>query len=435
MSNNQVVLWGQGELSVVPNDLSDPVKLVEHALQLRDRERLQLVQSFSNESYEVASSFVWMRSMALLRKQLASLGIEFIGELLQKPDVSDGNDITDFEAISIARDLGMINGTQALRLFQARDTVAHFASGSYDQQEDDESMTKEEAIGCLRVCVQSVLAQQSVPATENFKRFRDRLAGETFLADSDEVSKFEHAPYLFVRTAVGVLLSLLKSRKGAELEHASRNAMIIIPKVWNRLKGPERWQIGQTYASEYNEGRKETVRSLHAVLLAVKGFDYVPESLRSNTFIKAAQAVIAAHENMNNFYNEAAPMNELANLGTSIPGPAVAWCITAVLCVKIGNPYGVARNAQFSADIVFKSFSDERWLYYLNEEIEQDRRILSKLTSDSMIQRWISFMKPLNIDRQLLRNKIVRDLLPSKTLPSAAKIASTATILLRASIS
>src|SRR6185369_13983966 len=100
-----------------------------------------------------------------------------------------------------------------------------------------------------------------------------------------------------------------------------RNALLIIPQFWEQLKAPERWQIGQAYAVEFSEGRKESVKGLHAVLLAVAGFDYVPENLRSTTFVKVASEVIAAHQGMNNFYNEGAPIRELASPGTSIPGP------------------------------------------------------------------------------------------------------------------
>ena len=255
-----VALWQTPGPPTVPDRVSDPEKLVTFALQLRDRERQQLAQSFLNESYEVGATFVWTRSMSLLRKQLASLGSEFIGELVQRPGVDENTDIasilTDFETISLARDLGLVSGTQAMRLFQSRETVAHFAGASGEPMNPDEEMTKEEAINCLRICVQTVLAQENVDAAEDFKKFRTRLSSETFAVNSDEVTKLQGSPYLFVRTAVSVLLSLFKSEKGAQLEHTSRNALTIIPKLWPKLKAPEKWQVGQTYATEFSEGRK-----------------------------------------------------------------------------------------------------------------------------------------------------------------------------------
>src|SRR4051812_22814799 len=102
-ANTAIALWQTSGPPSVPDRLSDPDKLVTFALQLRDRERKQLAQSFESESYEVGATFVWARSMALLRKQLASLGSEFIGELIQRPGVDENTDIasilTDFETI------------------------------------------------------------------------------------------------------------------------------------------------------------------------------------------------------------------------------------------------------------------------------------------------------------------------------------------------
>jgi hypothetical protein len=63
------------------------------AIQLRKRDISQIVTAFSNEHYEIASTFVWSRAIAALKKQLSSLGSEFVGEMLQRPDIGAGTDI------------------------------------------------------------------------------------------------------------------------------------------------------------------------------------------------------------------------------------------------------------------------------------------------------------------------------------------------------
>ncbi len=140
----------------------------------------------------------------------------------------------------------------------------------------------------------------------------------------------------------------------------------------------------QANLAEFNEGNKDSVKALHAVLLSVQGFDYVPESLRSDTFSRVAAAVIAAHQGVNNFYNEPKPMRELADLGTSIPNPALAICVTAALCVKLGNPWGIAWAAQAASGEVLDNVSKERWIYYLDGCLERDLVILPKLSGDCL---------------------------------------------------
>lgn len=431
-SSNMIVPW-KAHLTPVNLDSTTSVQeIAGAALQLRDRERNQVIENFEAGHFEVVSTFVWHRTMTLLKKQLAKLGNEFISELLQRPDIDNNTEITsaisESEALTLARDLGMLTPTQALRLSHSQEIVNHFASIDGDDEiAPDETMTKEEAVSCLRVCIQGILGHQKIDVAEDFSAFRRNLEAQTFTHESPEIIRLQQSPYFFVRTAISILLSVLKSGKGAHMEHASRNAILIIPMFWEALKKPEKWQIGQAYAAEFNEGHKESVKALHAVLLAVKGFDYVPENLRSNTFTRVASAVISAHQGINNFYNEPGPMWELAKLGSSIPGPALANCITAALCVKLGNDYGISWNAQEAANQVLKTLSAERWIYYLDERLENDELILKKLTKkEQPLRNWITQISSLGIDPNHLKSKLARQIIIGTNAKDESKVSQTA---------
>ncbi|MGH9533415.1 MAG: hypothetical protein ACRD2E_01000 [Terriglobales bacterium] len=424
---NSIALWEPPAPARVPDSVTDPAAIAEAALLLRPRERIQVLDSLRSQHFEVAVTFIWQRTMTLLKKQLSALGNEFVGELLQRPDISESTEITtlvsDREAIGLARDLGVLTSTQAMRLVHSHEVVNHFASIDNESLGDEESMTSEEAISCLRVCVQGILGHEKIGVAEDFSKFRRLLESKTFTADSEEVARLEQSPYLFVRTAISVLISVLRGNSGASLEHASRNAGLIIPRLWDRLKRSERWQIGQAYAAEFSEGRKETVRALHGVLVAVRGFDYVPENLRSATFTRVAGNVIGAHQGMNNFYNEPAPMKELASLGTSIPGPALPACMTAALCVRLGNSYGASFGAQDAANEVLASVSSERWIYYLEDRLDRDPIILPKLASPGRpLQRWVDLVSALNLHPAQLAGKDVKALLRATNEKAPAKV-------------
>lgn len=439
MNGADIQLWTAPTQVTVSDKESNPAAIASRALQLRSREQHQIASNFDAGNYEMASSFVWMRTMALLKKQLASLGIEFIGELLQRPDIDEFSDIStavsDAEAISLARDLGIITSVQTMRLLHSQQVVTHFAAIDNDPSiDEDEIMTQEEAVGCLRVCVQGVLGHETVSVAEDFKSFRSKLETETFSLQSPEIVKLFSSPYFFMRTAISILLSLFKTGKGAQLEHTARNANLIISQYWEQLKAPERWQIGQAYAQEFSEGRKESVKGLHAVLVSVGGFDYVPENLRSSTFVQVASSVIAAHQGMNNFYNEPAPMSELASLGTSIPSPALAKCMTAVLCVKLGNSYGTSHAAQEPANRVLGSLSTERWYYYFNERLGNDRIILSKLRDTRCQGRWISIVQSLGLEAGQISDKNIKALLVATTQNDVAKLSRIASRLMETAL-
>ena len=437
MSNNtNVALW-EARTGVPVSDATTSVpQIVGAAKQLRERERLQIINNLTAGNFEVAATFIWHRSMALLKKQLAHLGNEFISELLQRPDIDEHSDIStavsEAEAISLARDLGMLTPTQAMRLVHSQEVVNHFASiDGDDNLSDDEIMTPEEAISCLRICVQSILGHERISVAEDFATFRRSLESRTFTSSSPEIIRLQQSPYFFVRTAISILLSVLKGGKGAQLEHAARNALLTIPMFWSGLKKPERWQVGQAYAEEFNEGHSDSVRALHAVLVAVKGFDYVPENLRSNTFTKVAASVITAHQGSNNFYNEPAPMRELANLGSSIPSPALAACITAAICVKLGNQYGISWAAQPYADQVLNGISKDRWIYYLDGRLEQDLIILPKLCGGPTLNRWISLVRGIDLDPKEISSKDVQSMIVATIASRESKVSDIARKLLQ----
>jgi len=210
---------------------------------------------------------------------------------------------------------------------------------------------------------------------------------------------------------LSVLLALLKTAEGAPLEHAVRNINVVLPILWQDLRKPERWQAGQTYAELYAQGKKAAVIGLRQALIRVSGFDYVPENLRSNTFSAAAKAVLEAHEGMNNFYNEPAPMRTLASLGSTIPSPAFPICMTASLSVWLGNRYGHSWAAQGSARQILRAVSDERWTYYLDECLPSDRRILFKLAYPEPCQRWVQLVRDFGLRPELATNNQVQNLL------------------------
>ena len=133
--------------------------------------------------------------------------------------------------------------------------------------------------------------------------------------------------------------------------------------------------------------------------MRVKGFDFVPETLRSDTFRAAARAVLTAHVGWDNYVNEQKPMETLAQLGSSVPGPALADCLSAALCVRLGNRYGYSRASQPAAQHFLKLFGPPQWEYYFRKVITGDRRVLEKLAyDDKPLLRWQEMIAETSLD-------------------------------------
>jgi hypothetical protein len=118
---------------------------------------------------------VWAKASSVLKKQIASLGMEFVGEMLNRPDLDEDSDpsksIADHEALALAEDLSIINSTQALRLKHSLELVSHFTNLDLTDAEQEE-MAFEEAMLLLKTCVSSILSRPDFQAAIQFADFR-----------------------------------------------------------------------------------------------------------------------------------------------------------------------------------------------------------------------------------------------------------------------
>lgn len=412
--DTRLTSWTPPGVTVSPNAVT-PEDIVKFAKpQLTARDIKSIVTAVESESYEMMATFVWAKASAVLKKQLATLGMEFVGEMLGRPDIDENSDastsIADHEAISLAEDLGVISTTQGLRLKHAMELVSHFTN--LDQSvAENEMMLREEAVGLLRNCVSSILSRPSFEGAIKFVDFRKALSERTLKPDDAQVQGLANAQYFFVRTTLSVLLSLIKTGKSAIQEHALGNLSVLLPAMWPSLREPERWQVGQAYAEVNAKGDRAASAGLKHALLKVQGFDFVPETLRSSTFTEAAAHVLSAHFAFNNFSNEQEPTETLANLGTAIPKPAFAKCMEATLAVSLGNPWGSSWAAAPAAKRILDSLRGEQWEYYLSECIRRDRTVLDKLSSDGKpVKQWMILAETYKFGELRIRLPLVKQL-------------------------
>ena len=101
-----------------------------------------------------------------------------------------------------------------------------------------------------------------------------------------------------------------------------------------------------------------------------------------------------------NFYNEPAAVSALARLGTTIPWPAFPNCMSTIMAVALGNPYGVAWGAQADVASLLNRLSENQWNYYLNECLPRDRLILQKLVWEKPRLKWIELLKKYELQKR-----------------------------------
>ncbi len=414
MSNIVPVMRQQDSLEIIPDTAKTAVEITNYATQLSSRDRHQIAQAFNSKFYEMGVNYLWEKTAFALKKELSSVGVGLLGEMLGKADVDEDDDIDDVvttrDAILLAEELSIVSPTDALRLRHTHELVKHF----FDLDEDEASHQKMddlEALNILKHCIRGVLGREKVEVAKTFVEFRESLENSSLENNDPYVDMLKSSPYFFYKLTVSVLMNAAKKNTGANLEHSLANINLLVPVMWDALRHAEKWQIGQTYAELFSEGKTAAVSGIKGALLKVKGFDFVPENLRSDTFVKAADEIIKAHEGNNNFYNEPAPVRNLSKLGSTIPTPALPSCFSALLSVVLGNAYGCSWDAVTPASELLKKMTSERWEYYLNHVLPSDMRILGKLSNVKPQKNWVDVVSVYELDSKNIKNPTIAKLI------------------------
>ncbi len=382
---NEIQIWQGPNGLELPPAIKEVKDIVPFANYLSDRQKNQIIAAFQIEAFDMAAEYAWKKSMVKLKETISTLGMKFIGEMIGREDFDEttsiDTEITDFTAIQLAEQLGVIGTTAALRLKQSNELITHYFSKNADEQLDYST-----AFVIVKSSIQYILGEQDISIAIEFSKFRERLLSETLKINDLQVDQIINSPLFYLRTVMTILLSSIRNDIGAKLEHSIANLNLITPNIWGRIGEADKWNIGTAYRDVTAAGNTIAASGLKYALLKVNGFDYVPENLRSATFIKTAKQLLETHFSSNNFYNEPPIVRKLSNLGSTIPAPALIDCIQAYLAVYLGNSYGTSWDAAFVAKNELSKLSKERWFYYFEKVIQNDDVILSKLNPTQVVR-------------------------------------------------
>ena len=422
MNNTTSIIPWQGSGGIViDSTANDITSLSKYAIGLKEKEVHKIISAFNNNYFDMGTEFIWRKSINKLKTTISSLGMKFIGEILERSEVDEYTSpdkvLTEFDTIKLAESLGIINKTGTLRLRHSQELMSHFFT-----EDVDEELSLPEAIYIVKTCIQYVLGEQDIKVAVDFSRFRKRVVSETLTIEDQQLQQLISSPLFFIKTTLRVMIASIKTEIGAPLEHVLANFNLILPLIWLNLSEEDKWLVGTTYAEISSSAPPNIIQGIKQALLKVSGFDYVPENLRSNTYKKIAQLVLNAHQGFNNFYLEYAPIKQLAELGTTIPPAAFSICMQAYLCVFLGNYYGRSFNAYKIAENEIKKMSSERWAFYLNKILQNDDIILYKLTEEPPTKNFINLCSELKFEKLSIDNIVIKKIIDSAIKNDVSKI-------------
>lgn len=389
------LIWIGSKGSLIPEKYTRPQEIITVANGLTKKQITDISRAFENGALDMGAEYTWRRSMIRLKSTLKSLGMAFIGEMLGDEEIDEFSNVemvlNDYNAISLAEHLGAISATGALKLRQSLEMITHYLSDIAEKEGEELSLV--DAAQIVSTCVKHILGETDISIAIEFSDLRKRLMSETIPLDDPQIAQLLDSPVFYLKTVISVLISGIKNEKGAMQEHAVGNLSNFIHPMWPQIAEKDRWQIGNAYRDVTSAGNIKAAKGLKNALLKIKGFDYVPENLRSTTFKKAAKSLLEAHFGMNNFYTEVPLVSSLSRLGSSIPAPAFIECVQAYLSVYMGNRWGNSFAAAPIAEQELKKIPLDRWAYYFEKVVRADEIILSKLMSSKPNARMCEFVE------------------------------------------
>lgn len=404
IKNQSTMLW-EPNAGILISKSADVAEILSCSVQLKDKELDGIYGNYQLANYEFAAEPIWNRTMSLLRKRVLALGEEFVSEMVGIDKLEYVRNLPEFEVINLAMELGFINSTGKMRLMHSYETVTH-----YLQRDIEDEMTKSEVESIIRACVQYVLGLNETEIVFEYNDFRTSLKLEKFDKSSAKIEMLKNSPYFYKRTTIRTFVNLIATTDGAEFENVISNFDTVLLAVWNELSSDDKYFIGITYSKYVNKGATQYTVPLKKTLVKVGGFDYVPENLRSLSFISAAKNVKNVHYGMNNFYNEPGVVNELCKMGSKIPRPAIKEVISATFMVLMGNAYGRSFDAIAPAKDILKKLSESDWIYYIEQCLPYDEEVLEKMQmGDERTERWCKVIKEFEIDKYEFSNTKVTE--------------------------
>lgn len=325
------------------------------------------------------------KTVTKLREAILSLGEDFVGEMLigagGEKDVRLEDLLTDYKSINLAEQLGMISKGSALLLRQDYELIQYcFSSQAI---EDNMGLDNLRVLSIIKDCVENILSKPNMQVAVEFTKLRERLLNDDVRAQDVEVNQLKLSSLFFIRTVCTVLSSAIRTRQGALLEHPLNNFKLIIPLIWEKLADDDKWNIGFLYRDVVSAGNTKAANAIKIALAKNNGFDYVPESLRSRTFIKIAQQLIDIHYGYDNFYREPKVVEELASLGSVLPEPALFYCMKAYLLVYLGNYYGRSERAVAMVEKQLAKIDKEQWIAFFDHKLPFDNDLINTLCASS----------------------------------------------------
>jgi len=301
--------------------------------------------------FDAALNYLWDETVNELRRRVIGYDIAYFYDIAVQGDMrkhfKDADDlrrVQDADLLRASREIGLLSDVGFTQVDHVRYMRNH-ASAAHPNQVN---LTGLQLASWLETCIREVITLPQDPITATTGRLlsnikRDRLDAAQVASTS---AFFEDLPPDRADTLAAGLFGLYIDPKRVAV--VADNVRLLWPELWDFVSDDARYGFGTRYGRFQANAEMDQATAARELLDLVDGAAYLPDPIRVVEIDAAIDALVAAHNGWDNFYNEVAPAKRLAQLiGThgDVPQSIEKKYLGAVVGAYLGNGSGVSTGA------------------------------------------------------------------------------------------
>lgn len=334
--------------------------------------------------FDAAINFLWNETVVNLRNKVVRFDMDYflstvVTDLKRRKTFKNEEDLAkldDWELVKGCKDTGIITHIGFKHLDYIRDMRNH-ASAAHPNHNDLDGL---QISSYLQTCIKEVLAKDPEGPVLEIKRLLYNIRNENL--HPEDIPPIEAniklLPYdladSLIRTFFGMYID-------PDIEIHIRNNIKQLAKCgWRNCSKQVKKEIGLRYGVFSANAELVRKKLSHEFLSLVEGLSYLSEDQIALEINSLLDSLFTAHFGWDNFYNEPTHIRMIAKYipeSGEIPNNIAYKYVKTIIICRLGNSYGVSRDAKPYYDELIQKFGELHYKYFV--ELLEDTDIISKL--------------------------------------------------------
>jgi hypothetical protein len=313
--------------------------------------------------FDAALNFLWDETILALRRLAASIDLSYFFDTAEKREsfrakLQTADDLAildDFTLIDTCARVELLSDVNRERLRHVNYMRNH-ASAAHPNQSD---LTGQEMTAWLSNCLRYAITAKPDHAVIVTKQLLTNIrAGAIPEADIPVIAAdFDNFTPERIDDLLWTLFGLYVDP--SQKVDTRLNVAHLAPYVWRLASEDRRFQVGARHEHFIKQADQQRKIFADEFLVHVNGQQYRSEDVLAGELLDKLRGLLAAHNGMNNFYNEwphAASLASSLPVSGIIPNAARLEWVKVVTKCHIGNGYGSRGGVDQSADSYYQSY-------------------------------------------------------------------------------